>query len=50
MRKKCVVLFLVALLASSFIFAGGASEKASSASSGPLSVMIWDSNQEPGIR
>ena len=50
MRKKCVVLFLVVLLASSFLFAGGASEKASSASSGPLSVMIWDSNQEPGIR
>jgi len=51
MKKRILVLLLVALTVSAMLFAGGDAEKAKTAAvSKPLSVMIWDSNQEPGIR
>ncbi|MDX9984143.1 MAG: sugar ABC transporter substrate-binding protein, partial [Sphaerochaeta sp.] len=51
MKKRILVLLLVALTVSVMLFAGGDAEKAKTADvSKPLSVMIWDSNQEPGIR
>lgn len=49
MRKNIAVLLLVAIFAASLAFAGGAAEEAKT-SSKPLSVMIWDANQEPGIK
>jgi multiple sugar transport system substrate-binding protein len=50
-EKRIFSLLLVALFVSALLFAGGDAEKAKAASaSKPLSVMIWDSNQEPGIR
>ncbi len=50
MRRKICVLFLVTIFVVSSVFAGGAAEETAKASSKPLSVMIWDANQEPGIR
>jgi multiple sugar transport system substrate-binding protein len=50
MKKKIVSLCIVAVMTSALVFAGGDAEKAKVAPSKPLSVMIWDSNQEPGIR
>lgn len=51
MRKRIVLLLVVAMVASALLFAGGdAEQKAAATSSEPLAVMIWDSNQEPGIR
>ena len=51
MKKRSIALLLVALMVSALLFAGGAAEKTTTASaSKPLSVMIWDSNQQPGIR
>lgn len=51
MKKRSVAVLLVALMAGALLFAGGDAEKATTASvSKPLSVMIWDSNQQPGIQ
>ncbi len=52
MKKKVCIVGLLLVLMVSFAFASGSSETAdkTSGSSKPLSVMIWDSNQEPGIR
>ncbi|NCC13193.1 MAG: sugar ABC transporter substrate-binding protein [Spirochaetia bacterium] len=51
MKKRSVAVLLVALMAGALLFAGGNAEKATTASvSKPLSVMIWDSNQQPGIQ
>ncbi|HKM05746.1 MAG TPA: hypothetical protein VJ869_02050 [Sphaerochaeta sp.] len=44
------MLFLVTVFAFSLVFAGKAAEQTTKTSSKPLSVMIWDANQEPGIR
>ncbi|WP_320130290.1 sugar ABC transporter substrate-binding protein [uncultured Sphaerochaeta sp.] len=54
--KKVVSLVMVLVVIASFAFANGTSETAEStkknatSSEKPLTVMIWDSNQEPGIR
>ena len=51
MKKRIVLLLVVTIVASAILFAAGdAEKKAVASSSEPLSVMIWDSNQEPGIR
>lgn len=55
MKKRMVSLcFLLFVFSLPMIFAGGASESREGTgrtdSSKPLSVMIWDANQEPGIR
>lgn len=54
-RKKVMSLLCVSLLAMTVVFANGTAEKGTTATESkapekPLSVMIWDSNQEPGIR
>lgn len=49
--KKSMLLILSVVIVGSLLFGGGAAEKDTKrGASGPLSVMIWDSNQEPGIR
>ncbi len=50
MRKGRVAFLFVALIASAMLFAAGDAEQAAADTSKPLAVMIWDSNQEPGIR
>lgn len=51
MKNKSITLLLVIALVGSLAFAGGSAESAKPVdTSKPLSVMIWDSNQAPGIR
>lgn len=45
--KRVGTILLLLIVGGVLLFAGG---KAETAKSGPLSVMIWDANQEPGIR
>lgn len=49
--KKSMVFVMVFFIVGSLLFGGGSAEKDTKKGvSGTLSVMIWDSNQEPGIR
>lgn len=49
--KKSMVFVMVFFIVGSLLFGGGSAEKdTKKGMSGTLSVMIWDSNQEPGIR
>lgn len=48
--KKIFAIVLIACLVGSAVFATGGSEKESSGDDAALTVAIWDTNQEPGLR